>query len=414
VELAWEKLYFARARGGLLTDELQTSDALHATVGVGKKFRNGIEIRPGISVYLDSNASSAQTLGLTVPRPEINLTIPLLRGFGEDSADAAAESAAAHMLNGARSDRAFSLQKSLHDTVQLYWRCLASKLQVEILKQGEEADSDYANSVRQLAKGGFIEPTVRDRIEAMRTIHDMDRRNAMAAAELCRRNLGIAMNLPASAGLPDPVGEFPSMENAGNTLAKLKEEDLVEQALLRRGDVHAASQYMAAESDKVRGARNQTDTGLTVSVSTTRASVRLDRSLNGDLAEGELAQATAGENEARLNLQDIEGQVRRDVGDTLRGARDGFANWTALKHAADLFARIATDAKKRAEAGIITWADYRDIRNDMTAVQGRLVDAQLQYASNLAGLRLASGTLTAADGTPEANMAQMFRVVPNP
>ena len=93
-EGGWQRLYVVEARDGFLTDNLQDIDAWRSSLGVSRQFRNGITIQPGVSFYIDADVNAAQSLGLTQTLPSLNLTIPLLRGYGADSPVATAERAA--------------------------------------------------------------------------------------------------------------------------------------------------------------------------------------------------------------------------------------------------------------------------------------------------------------------------------
>ena len=107
-ETGWERLYVARSRDGVLTTDTEAVDTLHTQAGISRRFRNGIEVRPGISYFSETGGVSAgQTSGLTKTRPMLGLSVPLLRGFGDDTADAA-ELSAQETLAGSRLGREFA------------------------------------------------------------------------------------------------------------------------------------------------------------------------------------------------------------------------------------------------------------------------------------------------------------------
>ena len=93
-ETGVQTLYVPGTRGGFLTDQTQTIYSPYYSANIGRVFRNGIEVRPGVTAYPGSGTTAGQTLGLTQLRPSLGLSIPILRGLGEESADANERSAA--------------------------------------------------------------------------------------------------------------------------------------------------------------------------------------------------------------------------------------------------------------------------------------------------------------------------------
>lgn len=73
--------------------------------------------------------------------------------------------------------------------------------------------------------------------------------------------------------------------------------------------------------------------------------------------------------------------------------------------------KIAADAKKRAQARVITWRDWRDNQDGLVQIGRRLIDTKLELASSLAPLWLATEMIDIKAGTPEA-LALSFRTPP--
>jgi outer membrane protein TolC len=187
---------------------------------------------------------------------------------------------------------------------------------------------------------------------------------------------------------------------------------LVQAAVMRRQDLQAMARYDLAQSERLRGARDGLLPRVDVNVDTTRVMLRLSQSLGRDIAEGQVAEAVAAQSEARLNRQQLERQIRRDVEEQLTNLRVALTNLTALARSATLLANVVADAEQRFQAGVITLAEYRAIQAELTQAERQVIDARLQFASSLAGLRLATGTITAGEGAAPAVVAVLFRTLP--
>ena len=410
-ETGWEQLYVPKARDGLLTNELDTPSAIRTTVGIGRRFRNGVEIRPGVSFYA-TDATAAQTAGLTTPRPALNLTIPLFQGRGPDNVAATAERAAVAALEGSGHARDFMAQRAVHDTVQVYWRCLAVRQGLGVQEADQLAAEDYVSSLRNLVQLGRLEPTLLDRAVAGIAVQRVGLSRAVSADEACRNELALAMRRPAGGDLPTAVGEFPAIDGMADPLARLNEQVLTDLALAKRSDLMALLRYDTAENERVRGARTGLETKVDVYVDPTRVLLRYSRSLGRDAEEGQISAAVAAQNEARINLEQAQVQVRSDVTSQLRTLREAVANWTELTQSVGLLENVVADARRRAQAEIISQQDFRSAQSELAQVRLQVIDARLQYAAGLARLRLATGTIEAGDGVSTPQAAAGFRSLP--
>jgi outer membrane protein TolC len=143
-----------------------------------------------------------------------------------------------------------------------------------------------------------------------------------------------------------------------------------------------------------------------------RVMLRYSRSLGANASQGALSAAVAAEGEARINLGQLQNQIRSDIVAQVRNVREALQNWVALTESAALLENVVADAQTRAQAGIISQQQYRDSQNDLAQVRRQVIDAKLQYASSLAALRLATGTVEADDGARAETLAALFRSLP--
>ncbi len=409
-EGGWQRLYVVEARDGFLTDNLQDIDAWRTSLGISRQFRNGITIQPGVSFYIDADVNAAQSLGLTQTLPSLNLTIPLLRGYGTDSPVATAERAARLGVEASQHGREYGTQRAVSSAVLVFWRCLALRRQFEVAESDLQEAQEFVQAIRGFVEQGQGEPLALDRAAASLAVQNVTVARSRAVDESCRRELDVAMNGDGIGELPVPVGEFPVI-NQGAAVV-LNGNILAESALMRREDVRALSLQSAAHTERVRGAQDGMQPQLNVLVDPRGVLLRLSQSLGRNAQEGQLSAALAGEGEARINLRQLENQVRLEVTENIRGINDAISNWQALSDSATAMKLVADDAQRRYDAGIITRQEYRDVQGEYALVQTQLVETQYQYASNLAALRLALGSVSAGQGVPVEMIAAQFRAVP--
>nr|TFG53605.1 MAG: TolC family protein [Hyphomicrobiales bacterium] len=410
-EGGWQKLYVVESRDGFLTDNLQDIDAWRTSLGISCQFRNGITVQPGVTFFVDNDVNAAQSLGQTKTRPSLNLTIPLLRGYGADSPVATAERAARLGFEASQHGREFGTQRTVSNAVLVFWRCLALHRQFEYAQSDHQEAEEFVQAVRDLVGQGLGDPVVMDRAAAGLAMQNVALARARAGDESCKRELDVAMGGDGLGDLPIPVGEFPEIDSGA--AARLNENALAESALLRREDVRAVSLQSAAFSERVRGAQDGMQPLLNVLVDTRGVLLRVSQSLGRNAQQGQLISSLAGEGEARINLRQLESQVRLDVTDKVRNIFDAVANWQALNTSTAAMKIVAGEAETRYNAGLMTRREYRDVQAEYATVQTQLIETQFQYASNIGALRLALGRVEAGENVPVEMIAGQFRSLPD-
>jgi len=411
-ESGWERLYVAEAGNGFLTVDLRELDAWRSTLGVSRQFRNGITIQPGISFYSNTGGvSDGQSLGLTKPRPALNVTVPLLRGFGVDSMAATAERAAIQGLAASEHGRTHAVESAVTNATLVFWRCLALRRQLAIVEADQRSADDYVASIRAFVESGEGEQAALDRALANQAMQNVALSRSQAEDMACRRQLDVAMGGDGRRE-PVPEGEFPDMENAALAASQLSAASLTDNALMQREDVQALSLQGAAQAERVRGARDAMQPEVTLTLDPRRIMVRLSQSLGRNRQEGMLSEALAGEGEARLNQRQLETQIRLDIAENLRGLQDALLNWRALSEASATMEILADEAERSYQAGFSTLQDTRSVQQESINLRRQVIDAQLQYASYLAALRLSLGSVDTAESLSAEQVAAQFRSLP--
>ena len=124
-----------------------------SSVKVEKKTRYGINFGPrvdvnrthGISDYMIPTSSNRAIVFF-------NLSVPLLKGRGED-ATGAQEMAAAVELEASQLDLEHTIALSVNQTAVAYWNYVETRMQLEILKNMEEDSRQTLENMKQLVKG---------------------------------------------------------------------------------------------------------------------------------------------------------------------------------------------------------------------------------------------------------------------
>lgn len=406
------RLYFPNSVNGFLTDSLESSVAMHETAGVGRLLRNGAEGTVGVSVFSNTGASSAQTMGETKPRPQLSVRIPFMRGFGKDSPAAANERAAQETVQGAQLQKGFAAQRAVHDAVQTYWRCLAAQQDASVALADQKAADDYLATISSQAKAGLLEPTEVNRALAHQGVQRAEVARFEQSDAVCRNDLAEQMGASAdSEGLP-LTDDFPDPMNLASAMADLNEAQLVALAFSRRQDVLALQRYASAENDRVHGALNGTRPNVGFATDTDSVYLTFSKNLGSDAESGGLAKARAAEDEQHVKLLQLQAQIRRDVFQQLHGLRSSLDNCRALLQSVALLQQVVTEGGERARAGRTSWQDYRDTEHDFATVEHELIAEKLQFASSLAALRLSTGTIDLGGKLPAASVATLFRSLP--
>lgn len=414
----WQLLYVPRAvygvipGKGVLSNDADMLSAYYYNLSIGREFRNGIQIAPGVTAYPSTGgATTAQTFGLTALRPSLGLRIPLLQGLGEEAADSA-ELAAKATLVGTRFDRDFAIARVTHDVVQVYWRCLAAGEVAKISAQALADGQEYAASMKEQAARGLVEKSVAEAADAAGATRRITLQQNQDAAISCRRDLALATSGHAIAGpAPEPAGTLPDVAGAEPAVEGLSDSTLDELALNNRSDLKAAREYISAAIASLRGAENGTSPNLTLQIDPTRAIILYSQALENNTQEGKAAEALSAQRQAEIALHQLESQIQVDITDALRNLKEAVAEWKAASQAARQTETAVASDEKRARFGVLDRRDLLTTKDQLTQLQTQRVNAQLLFASSMTMLRLITGTAHPEQETAAAS-ARKFSTFP--
>jgi outer membrane protein TolC len=394
VQGGWQQLYVPTPENGFLTNRTSTESTYYYSANVGRRFRNGVEVAPGITAYPGSGATPAQTSGLTQIRPALGLRIPLLRGAGTANADAA-ERSAEHSLEGARETRAFATQQFAQSVAATFWRCVADDQMLQETRDTDRHSAEYGATLNKMVNQGLLEPTVAQQWAAGTVGQHLGVERASDEAQRCRRDLAFAITGESGQPWPQASGELPDVAALGPAVDRIDEQALIALALAQRLDLSAANRSIQAARENVRIARDSARPQLDLHVDPDRAIVSFSKTFGNNLAKGREAEASAAQDQADLALRQLQEQVREQVSDSIVNLKRALADWNALDEAEKQMRTVVSDAEKRARYGSISWGDFLNLQNQLTQLQEQVINARLAFAINLATLRLATGTIDA-------------------
>ncbi|MBN9589534.1 MAG: TolC family protein [Alphaproteobacteria bacterium] len=398
----WARLYYPKVQtvGGarVLTDDLQSSWDPEITAGASKLFRNGIQIQPGITFYPGSAASSAQTIGLTRPRPNLNLQIPLLHGFDGTNEASANERASLEEVDASKLERGAAQQQSTMESAETYWRCLAAGEEEDDLEDNLLDEQTYIDTQRKLMAAGQISPLALEKALAAQDAKVRRLDTVRSAGAQCRATLAALLGRDSNMKLPTLAAAFAQMDGLSSDAAALRETSLVDTAYRNRPDLHALEQYVTAAGEKLAAARASQDPRLNLVIDPNGFFVTFTYSLEGNAEQGATTAASAQAGEARLNLSQMKDQIRQDVSQGVAALRSSLAALADRRRAEETLTKVAADAQSAVDSGGMDLATLRGLQDQRTDARIALIEARLECALNLAALRLVTGTLVVEGG----------------
>lgn len=405
----WQLLYVGKTTpNGILTNSVTAVSSYYYSAGIGREFRNGISIAPGFIGY--AGVSAALTGGLTQTRPVLGLKIPLMRGLGEESADAA-ERAAKDAFMGSKLGRNFAIAQLVENVTQTYWRCVADDQILQITHTADKAAQDYQAAVEKLVKRGLMEPQMAKQNAINNLAPHLNVATVEQTTRQCHRDLAYATTGSINEPWPTVADSMPRIETMSDAVKSLNKSALIQLAYENRPDLQAAQKNVEASAEMLRSAHDNTLPDLSLHIDPDHATVSYTQSLENNAAEGQEEAAKAANNQALLALRQLRDQIRVDVTDAIYNVQQAAASWSALNDAEHQLEPIVDSNKKKAQFGAISWEAYGSSQSQLWGLQQQVVNAQLQFAIGLAALRLATGSIEMDSETP-GNIALKLASLP--
>lgn len=423
---AFSPQFFAESTGTIRgTGNAAETGSVNSRIGVNQLLKSGGRLSLALGNDLlrfftarFSNTQPPVALGndSAINLLSVNLTQPLLRGFGRNDPNVEALTQAER--NVVYAIRSFSLYQSQFaaDVVQEYFTLLAQKSNVR---------NNYTNYLRRVETTQYLDARSVDRVR--RTEVD-DARNAELSARITYVNslsayLSALDNFKLRLGIPitDVVSlddaDLRDLENAGLIRVDINRDAAFRMAVERHMDVLNAIDRFEDQKRKVRVAADQLRAGLsafgTGSIQSEEPydytnfdfdKLRWSAGLTLDLPVDKLRERNA----YRSTLVSFESQLRNLVATLdnfknridrgLRTLEQERLNYLSRKEALRVAERLVDNRKMLLEAGRATVRDVREAQDSLIRAQNDLTLATVAYLGTRFDLLLDCGVLLADEG----------------
>jgi len=393
---------------GLLSSDTTTDTIFGSQFGVSKTFRNGIIVRPQVSIFRNASNDSAEVLSESVTGVGLAFLVPLLRGAGVGNA-AAEELAQRAALKASELSTTFATQKLLQIAVRAYWRCVALKYSLDIqLANAQEIDRVSA-SVEQLVARGQLPPLIGQELAADQALRRLEINRTREMLFLAQRDLAAALGT-GSAGadaLPLPVGELPRLANLPND-----GDAFFNMALANRSDLKSLEHLLESEDIRLGEAKNSLLPRVDLVLEYDTLQLRYAQSLNANVEQGRIGERTVAVHLAQLNLQLLRQAIGIDVQRVLGQMQLSDENYRLAVETYWLLKRVADDKARQVQLGTTNRGDHVSTLDKLANAHRQVVDANLQYAVGITDIRLITGTIAVNGERTAAELAADFRTLP--
>jgi outer membrane protein TolC len=395
---------------GDLTDDTEWQIFKEVAGGVGKRFRNGIEVSPGVRAYFgEQNASHAsRVVSQTDIQPSFHIKIPLLARSGVDEVTAPLR-AAKRRLTATQYRKLREEAKLARDMTVAYWQCVGSGERVAA--EVELTSTMKANASRQqrLMRAGEVPPAAYLSPAAELATQQIALNEARRTqSQVCRQLAALIGTADLSSLL---LPRLPSPEQIYAPDASV--EDLyVETALMQRHDLMALGAELMASEIGQFAAKDNKKPDLDLILDLDRVLLRLAASPQNRYDRGYYDVARARYGEARLTLALAQRDARNEVLDAILRLRDAISAYTEA-------ARLETDMRKMREeaaSSVARGLSEPEVELDATrrlvSIRRSLIDAGVSAWVALADLQLGLGAIPSAEGGDYTSVARIFLTDP--
>ncbi len=402
----------------------ETTDTVTTTAGVGKQFRNGISIKPNVSLIRTDIQPLGFATSLDGPSNtatvDFEITIPLLKGRGLEAA-AANETSARKNLEASELTLRQAISVDVLNTVQAYWDYVAALKAVKQSVESEDRAKKIADDMRALIAGDEKPAAEMEQVSANLAAKTAARLAGDQRLVDAKHSLGLAMGLPADEIdiLQSAQDDFPELSSKDVEYVAKIGNHLVELALQRRADYLGSKK--AEESAKVlvvaakNGLRSQLDltigagyngldegranqryiTSLTDNVGGYNASIMLTYKwpVENNSARGTLLQREAAYRKSVISTRDLARNIGSNVLQSIAALRNKVSELSKHGDAVHYYMQAAENEKKKFQLGTSTTLDIITTEEHLTSALGNQLAAQAAFAKALVKVRHETGTL---------------------
>lgn len=401
--------------------------------GVSKLLQNGITVGPLAEAEQELSGNVAYTETIV----GLAFTIPLLQGLGTDVVTAQQRAAVA-TLESQEHQLRFVTATQLLQVIQAYWSLKAAEEQLAIDVQVENRYRELVSMTEDLVKGS-IQPAAQ--ITQARASLEQSVASRIAGEQdltEAAQSLAVLIGLPNHevAIAPRAADALPAQQSV-STFDRATTERLVELALERRDDLHAAEK--AVESNRILLVATQNQLlpklqlqiagglgGLTeggrqaqdlipgeaeVNGLAAQGTITFSFPIQNNVAKGQVVAQQGIVSQSVDNARLISSQISTAVVDAAQGLARAYGELVKLDSAFALFRQSVSDQRELFKLGMASIVDVTTTEQSLASAQSQRLSAQLNYANAIAQLRYATGTLLPPPGPrAEAQIEQAARV----
>lgn len=409
--------------GSSTINDAQTD--LTASFAVETLLRNGITIGPILNASSEFETVTGERVGDSSIMVGGKVLIPLLAGLGPNNEYAASERASIIELAAARSELEFAISQALFNTISAYWSCVLAQTNVRIALSQETSAKRLIGITEALIKG-YVQPAIQlAQARANLEQYTSQRVSAELQQSMAAQQLAVAMGFTPEELLVEiiAIDAFPRPPS-NRHLEASDVAALIDVAMVRRADIRAGNQMVVANRMLLAGARNaalpQLDLtfaggfeqgSLTENTSSTRerqtsqgvsvaAGMQFEYPIFNNAAEGAVTQQLSQLEQARTQASLTESQVASSV---IQAAKSVILSRESLDEAiaAAKNEEVSVGAQEELFAmGMSSLVEVITTQTNLSQAQLSVATNQSQYATALAQLRFATGTLNADSAVP--------------
>lgn len=396
--------------------ETKPITTLDTTVGVSKKFRDGLQL--GI-LYQPLWSDEAGNLKYppTTNHILLSATLPMFQKGGvlyNDANEINARLTYESKLQTLRNDA----QKTAMDSAQGYWAMVASLEKFALQDRAYRVDAILAQLSEQMAEGGGVPYSEVTLARGRESQAFAQRVQALVAVYEAARKLAIQIGLRSNElrKLPFAIQGFPTIKPG--EVAGLRTDGLIDAALARRLDRAAALTTIRAKQVMLEKAKRDLSITPTLvgtigtdinneKLSTTGGPpergtrVGLDASIGATLtwpfannaAEGAVMGAQSDVNTAVVNMEDLSSTIAANVTASADTLQELAGDVVTQEKAVTAFRKSFDDMREKFRRGATTMFETIQSEEQLTTAETQLVDFRLALANAVAQLRYETSTI---------------------
>ncbi len=395
----------------LLTAETETNNVYSVRLGVGKQFRNGITVRPGISYSKNTNGNASDVLAESVSLGHLAVNIPLLRGRGTQ-ATTANERASQKNVEASKLNKDRRLAETLVHANAQYWQSVAAKRNLEAKQRAGEEAVAISETLRKLSEQGEVSVLEYQNSVANLNLRRLKIEKSAVTWNSTRRKLArLIQKEHRIDNLPISESQFPNFDP--KTSLNLNENALVDLAFEQRRDLLALHRRVQSRHIGLFKARNDMWPQLDLNLDLDKVYVNYTQSLGNNLGKGRKRDAAAKLRAHEIEIQMLKRAISDEVYEAIEDLKYSLKSYRHAYEAHQLLTQIASTTRNNVSQGTAGRTEYLTALDKLSDVEHIMNEASVNYINALAKLRLATGTLALRNDSIKNTLNTLLSVPSN-